>query len=274
MKSRYKIDQFQPILDSLVLDERNFRLIETNYTKDIRIGDNRLFFSDQDFCPLEMKLLNLVRSEVDNYEGKFKEVISENDIDFYSGYELMNGECYDVWKVDVDGAYWECAKKNHIIAEKSIAYYEFHKDEFSNGAKKARLKALGSLATQKRDQEYIKGKRHGVAKIKVNQVWRNCYLHVCEEVDMMMRDICVNWYGQAYYYYWDCVFIDQSVDPEEVKDFIYNRYGYGSKFDASTVYVNGGGEVNGRLIDLKKLENGEHADYPIRMDSILDIELV
>lgn len=264
--NRYKLKDFEPIKRMLIDSERSFLTEETNYTRKIKLNRSSVLFSDDEFDAPEMKLINLVRDDAKKVSDIPK--VSESDIAWYESYGMVNGEGYEVYKLDIDSAYWSLGIKKGIISERTNNF--FLNNLFKNGQKKARLKALGSLATKKIITKYDKGVNVEIepGKLKIttcNSYNRNIYLNICLEIDMLMRALSVRYFKYARYYYWDCIFLDKKVDINEVVKYVNEELGYSCKIDETRIYANFGKDFNGSIIDVNKLVKKEHCEYPVKV---------
>jgi hypothetical protein len=284
MESRYNLEKFPEVFASLKRDKRSFVSEETNYTKKIRVdGKDPILFSDDAFDPTEMKLINLVRSDVKAIPLQ-KQIpkVNETDIAWYESYGMENGSGYHVYKLDIDSAYWGFAAKSGIISERTDEFFKRNKGRFLNGPKPARLKALGSLATKKIVSIYEDGEEVEVAVVEgkvvpspgsgrlkgtvVNDYNRNIYLGICLEIDMLMRTLAMRYYKHARYYYWDCIFLDTGVDIDDVVRYVNEDLGYTCKVDKTRIFANFSKGVNGSIIDVNKLQEKKHHEYPVRVE--------
>ena len=252
-----EVIEYPQIKKSLIKDKFDFVVTETNYTKTIKQSNLRLFFTDDEKDFNELKLLNMVKRDAKLYIKNQSEQIKnvhESEIDFYKFFEYSNfkknpNELTHVYKIDLSSAYWSHAVGMGIISKESQDFFlkmdsldtytdkKGKKSGFINGSKKARLKALGSLATRKLKTTYINGLQDGIPSIVQNEFLRNLYLVVCDEVDKIMKSICNHYKADAIYYYWDCVFLNaENIKPEDVLKFI-KKFGFNAKFDESYISV-------------------------------------
>lgn len=221
-------EEFLSFKNQLINNKLSFTTLETTYTKRIKLEKNNFMFSNDKRDYNELKLINLVKKDCQNFCDKNTlDPIHETDIDFYKFYSknLFNDQYKYVWKIDLSSAYWSYAKNNFIITPETINFFETNKNNFFNGEKKARLKALGSCATKKLKTIYEKGKISGDPTIIVNDQLRNLYLHICNEIDRVMKTVAVKFSKHCIYYYWDCLFIENCIDPDEIIKFI-NQFNF------------------------------------------------
>ena len=256
-------DQYGDFKRQLQGNKFNFQTIETTYTKRIKTESKNFMFSDDKRDFNELKLINLVKKDCNKFcdTNNLPELV-ESDIDFYKFYSngLFDSEYKYVWKIDLSSAYWTYAINCGMIQESTVDFFEQNKDNFFNGPKKARLKALGSCATKKLQTNYLEGVQFGDPVLLVNDVLRNLYLNVCNEVDRVMKAIAHHYKGDCIYYYWDCLFINQKIDPLEVIEFI-KQFGFNAKFEKSAVTVKT--KYVPMLCDIQK-----NIDYPVRKSDL------
>lgn len=267
---RRRLNEFAETKKSLIDFRADFTVTETNYTKNLKTGKQRVFFSDDKKDFLELKLMNLTKRDAKKYcEENQLDKITESQIDWYKYTENANSifkrnsinGYLEVYKLDLSGAYWVQAINLGVLSKETIDFFNDNKDKFINGAKQARLKALGSCATRKLISEYKNGRLVGNPRLSFDEVLRNLYLNICRDVDNVMKSICLKFHKNTIYYYWDCVFIDVSdIDINEVVNFTL-ECGFKSKFETSVVKVNKDYQPN--LKDFEK-----NIQYPIKKDEL------
>lgn len=213
---------FEDYVKSLKRKEFDFEVSKTSYTRKIRHQGKTIFFNEDGGSDMQaLSLINMVRNNAKKFLGS----TSFQERDTYIHFsELINKPKSDevIWKIDIRSAYWNMALKRGIIEEvtnkKLLELFEYEPAEMM---KKARLKALGSLATKKTTQIYQKGKL--VDEKFSKEKTRELYMDICRDVDALMRD-CINENGRAVFYYWDCVFIPDGFEAGVIKYFKDRKY--------------------------------------------------
>ncbi len=203
-------------LKKMIADKKSFKLETTNYTKKVKKGDDSLLFNDEGQGDQGvLSLISMVRSDAKDYlaKNKLPEDINPKYFDL-----VERPPETEITKVDVRGAYWSYAMQKGIIKEKTNQFLHEKYDK-SESLKKARLKALGSLATCKKYFSYINGEQ--IEYEERLQETYELYLFICEGIDQMMRDITMQIDG-AFYYYWDCIFCRREV-TKQVIDYIKSK---------------------------------------------------
>jgi hypothetical protein len=258
---RLRTEEYLQFKNQLREVKGDFELIETTYTKRINLASNKFMFADDYNDYRELKLINLTKKDCQDFCDK-KQIsdIHESEIDFYKFYSknLFNNEYKHVYKVDLTSAYWTYAVNQGIISKETNDYFLEHEKNFINGGKKARLKALGSCATKKLKTIYKGGVQEGYPTIIVNDQLRNLYLNICNEIDRVMKSVSIKFSSYCIYYYWDCLFLENSVNLKDVQDFI-ECFGFKSKFENSVITANT--KYAPGLRDIKT-----NIVYPIRKD--------
>lgn len=221
------LSEFDSFLKSAKKEFDDFTVHKTNYTRKIKYENMTFIFNETG--ETNMRLLSLigkVRRDSIKYIEK-NTVPNEYDlsVEFFS--LVDRPPTTYITKVDVRGAYWETAKKLGVITEDTDEYL---RSNFSNTKimKEARLKALGSLATEKQITRYINGEEQEFS-IK-RQPTKDLYIYICHCVDKLMRETAEEING-VFYYYWDCIFADEKAE-KKVVEYILSR-GYSTKTERS-----------------------------------------
>jgi hypothetical protein len=237
-----KITMFDEYLKRLVIDKATFTVAGTSFTKKLTIqndsiadfgnkiyvGDDTIIFNE-DGCQdaKALQLINKVRNEAAgfNLEQIPKGELQNNWFDL-----TEKPEETVIAKVDVKSAYWETALKLGVISQETNKY--LHSNFSGKELKKARLKALGSLATRKVTTFYEKGVKVDVQMKEENT--RTLYMYICSILDEIMQGAVFNLAG-AFYYYWDCVFVSEQYH-KEVMQFLHD-YEYGSTVELTQLEI-------------------------------------
>lgn len=214
----FHIKTYMKYLDFLKKERRSFRLETTNYTKKIIEGTESTIFNNEGESDFELlSLINRVRSDAKLYMNKHI-LPTDFDVNYFDMSEKPPKTV--VSKIDIRGAYWSFALKTGIISEKTNKYLidTYGRTEM---LKRARLKALGSLATHKRYFSYVDGVHVEELFIEKSQDTRDMYIMICQGIDQVMKEIIMEIPG-AFYYYWDCIFCDEKVS-REVEEWIKKK---------------------------------------------------
>lgn len=259
-EQRFDVSEFKDVLNQLKKNKNNFKLIETKHTKRIRLEKQILFFSEDVKCYKELTLINKVKKDAKNYIEK-KEENKKTDLNkinfYYYNKTSWNGKEYrEVYKLDLTSAYWQLSINEGIISKETFDFWEENKESFLNGHKKARLKALGSLATEKIEITYVNGKEEQISKI-CNEMQRNLYIYVCERVDEVMRIITYKFRNFIIYYYWDCFFICHKAPIKKIIKEV-KKLGFLSKFEKEKILIQ---QNNNKHNFIVGYSNNHH--YPI-----------
>ncbi|HQJ89913.1 MAG TPA: hypothetical protein PLB70_04790 [Paludibacteraceae bacterium] len=214
----YKLKYFDEYREEMKLRGMNFSVSSTSYSKKVKTDKFTVIFNETgDFDPKILGLINSVRKDGRDYLKK-EPKLRDSTIFWYDLFEVPE-EDEIICKVDLRSAYWIIAQRMGLVAPKSDnllrSYYEGHPVKIM---KNARVKSLGSLATNKKIEYYEHGKKiHDLTEFKTEPT-RDIYLEVCRRVDELIRD-CVSTVPGCVYYYWDCVFVKQKYSEDAVQFF-------------------------------------------------------
>jgi hypothetical protein len=179
-----------------------------------------------------LKLLNKVKVDISKCTNEnFK---SDSKIFWY----LVNinnatSEKMNVYKVDLNSAYWAVALQQGVISKETDEYYRTNTMFMTDKIRKSyRVKALGMLATKKTTQVYENNIL--VHEETKSAETKDIYISICEQVDILMR----RYLSKAVYYYFDCLFIEDQNTAYEVMNEIRTVYGIDSKLKPDMIYLN------------------------------------
>ena len=258
---RLPLTDYGKFVKQLINKGSSFKVIETSYTKRIKVGKNTILFADKPITPPELKLIQQIRQSADEFEVATM-TEGKPQIDFYKFYDFQNHKKINGVKIDLNQAYWQAATNIGLITPEIQYYFEeckselvsYYADEFDpekdlqrqkkTVIKLARLRTLGALATRKTLRTY-EGGELVEESTETNEPHRQLYLYLCEQVAEVMSAIAYEFSRHVIYYYWDCIFLSSNVDTEKVNQRI-KELGYNSKID-------GQGEFN--------IIKGQHVSY-------------
>lgn len=217
MKTRYyKLNEYEDYLYDLKKRKLDFELSLTTYSRKIKTQSYIVMFNEDgagDYSTL--KLINNVRNDAKKY-SLLGGGVQDGYIHFF---DLLNKPENNklVSKVDIRGAYWNRAIKKGVISNNTNEkFIDLFSGSPAEDMKKARLRALGSLATQKRIEIYERGCIIPESIRVETQPTKPIYMGICEDIDTLMRDVSYNTPG-VFYYYWDCVFVAKEYTKDVVK---------------------------------------------------------
>jgi len=223
--SYYHISQFLEYKNLLIKNKKSFVLIETQYTRRIDIPDEDLCLIFNETGKQDIKLLGLinrVRKDA-NYYMAIRPYIKEKYIGFYDIWEIPDSDEI-ICKVDIRAAYWTYACMKDILSEET---HNFFLDNYTNSnyeeSKKARLKALGALATRKRRTIFTDGIEDENQPEPEDQPTKALYLDICRGIDNLMVQ-CYDNVDGVISYYWDCIFIRKKFAPIAIEFFKSQKY--------------------------------------------------
>lgn len=263
----FEMSEFTPFKNNLIERGASFYVKETNFTKIIEIptkkGKKRVKFCDEESDNYGFKLMNYAKADAlkflkESKEGKtsYKGFNKESaHIDFFRFYgedrKIVKG-----YKVDIVSAYWSLAINEGIISDKTINYFNKNKGNFVS-SKKARLKALGSLATTKIEYRYTNGVRDGEVTLNYVKETKELYLWICEKIAEVMKAVASIFNKNIIYYYWDCLFFDDDIDKNKLIS-ICKELGYQVTFETATFLLNRGDYID------EIVEKRSKKRYPIK----------
>ncbi len=205
-----KLDSFPDFLKDCIDSKKDFWIEATSYTKKFVFEDEQIIFNPDGKSDTRiLTLISKVRSDAANYRGETRNThIDYSDL-------LQPPPKGEICKIDVKGAYWNCALMMNVIKETTNQYlldmYENTKE-----MKEARLKALGSLATKKIFTFYENGLQVE-QKVKTLPT-KPVYMEINRNIDELMKRTNVKCDG-VFFYYWDCIFVEKRFS-QDVVDYI------------------------------------------------------
>lgn len=265
-----KLKNFDNFKRQLIQQQLDFFISSTSYTKTITVKKKKFLFTDEPTSPIQLKLINLSREDGLKFlNSNSYEPVESQDIKFYQYTDsYKNQQVIKGYKIDLTSAYWVEAMNLGIISPKTNAYYlEYCQIQDNEGNmildKKSRLKALGSFATKKHIQTYEKGKMVSELVQPFNEDLRSLYLYICEKVSKVMQIVSDRYRKQSIYYYWDCLFFSENIDPQEVRNLL-KRLGFNSTVEKSEFAILKGKYLS-KLIDVNK-----KIEYPIKRTDLIN----
>lgn len=213
----YPMKYFPQLLWRIKKNEEDFKLIKTTYTKKIITKDETIFFNEEGEDDMKgLLLIGAVRKDAKKYlEKNTIEKIYASKTDFFNLLDIVKSNQVIV-KIDFKAAYWTYALDKGIITqqtnEKFLEWYENIDVYYS---KEARLKAIGSLATTKFTNVYIKGRWHHAEPV-YREPTRDLYMSICNGIDNLMKDVNYE-IPNCVYYYWDCIFMEKGHEQQAIE---------------------------------------------------------
>jgi hypothetical protein len=205
----------------------------SNYTRIVDFPDGDRFIFNENGKPdgYLLNLVSMVRDDADDFEknGSFlKRNKDPNPPKYFSLKSIPKGLIGDEvvgYKIDLSSAYWVAARNMGIVSDKTnqyfqnrwINYVEMGTKKPNTEAKKARLAALGSLASTKKFERYEDGEKLDILIEPKVYKHRDLYISVQRYVDDIMQKIMMQT-KTVFYYYVDCFFVVKAEYGENVKD--------------------------------------------------------
>jgi len=260
-KIRYvDIQYYDDYFASLKRRQCTFELSKTSYSRKIKQQRDTTIFNDgakQDYDLLP--LINCVRQDALNYIGRTNFQMREEFINFFDFFKRPSSDEV-MWKIDVKSAYWIASlKKGSTSEETNERLIWLFKDRPAKEMKAARLKALGSLATQKTKQWWEEGKM--INEEVKTEITKGLYMDICRDVDNLMRD-CVSNNQSVIYYYWDCIFVPKNTAKgvlEYFQDLKYDVTVEETTLEYIDIFNDGGGYIT---------STSDSKSYMVRKESI------
>ncbi len=218
------IDKYQEYIQDLVRRKMDFKVSLTNYSRKVSLEHGTMIFNPKGKPEVNtLSLINRVRKDAKNYMAS-NEFIKPVNIRWYDLIDDIPSDNEVIYKVDIRSAYWNTAIKMGVVTDETNDFFLDAFDGFNpERMKKARLKALGSLATTKRIVHYENGKMLPDKEEFKTEATKILYMHICKIVDEVMRD-CVYTIPGCFFYYWDCIFVKASHKKEVVNYFKKKKY--------------------------------------------------
>ena len=157
----------------------------------------------------ELSFISSVRRYAEGI-GKPRLPFTSDDIRYLRFNERIPPEVTNIVEIDVNSAYWNIAYQEGYISKK---LYEKGNDR-KTISKRARLVALGSMASVRKEYEFD-GNTMKFSGYLVNNVTRSYFFDIAKKLDDLMSDCFDNVNG---YFYW----VDAFFVPIEYGDFCYN----------------------------------------------------
>jgi hypothetical protein len=213
-----KLTFFDNVFKPLVKGKKTFELLSTSYTKKIKASDKSIIFNNEGHGDMSLlALINKVRRD-----GKAYDKMSCPG--FVPQFDVFNIPDEDevICKIDIKGAYWEYAKKMGLLSKDTIDFFHGkYGNVDSKHSKSVRLKALGSLATKKVVERYMLGVKYDSLTTIQMQDTRDIYMNIRSGIDTLIRRICAQNPGVAYYYV-DCIFVKKGKFADDARDYLLN----------------------------------------------------
>ncbi len=259
---------YKKFKDDIIKKKQDFIITSTNYTKKVKIDGVSIIFNTTGKRDNKiLKMINSVRRDADIFLLENNK-ITNSYINFFK--LIGDPRKQSISKVDVHAAYWMDALYRGIISKKSDnLLHKLYKD--TDNMKKARLKALGSLATRKRIETYIKGKlapeQYIEGKLYRNPAYkvektREIYMDICRDIDRLMIEASQA-VPKTFYYYWDCIFVNSDFEWEAIEYF--KNSGYSSHTDITElefIKIGDGGYL---------ISKQDDKSYMVRKDDIFKL---
>jgi len=210
---------FDNVFNPLIKGAKTFELYSTSYTKKIKGADKSIIFNAEGHGDMSLlALINKVRRD----GKKFGSVDKYTFVPQFDLFRMPEEEDI-IMKIDIKGAYWECAKKMGLLSKDTIDFFDNkYNNVDSKYSKNIRLKALGSLATKKIVERYLYGvKQNELTTIQIEDT-RDTYMFVRHKIDELIRNVCYENPGVCYYYV-DCLFVKKGIHSELAKKYILDN---------------------------------------------------
>jgi hypothetical protein len=199
-----RLKAYNTFLKALVEGKEDFILEYTNYTKKIRHKGDVYHFNEEGKNDIQqLNLINRVRRDVVGY--KRQTYATEKDLTLFKLFNIPTDT--PGFKLDVTSAYWQYAINNGVLSNGTVKFLN-NLDRSIQEKKKMRLKALGSLATTKTINHFIKGKINYDLSETHTQETKGLYIEIKQGIDQMMQGLSKDF--NLYYYFVDCVFSDDN----------------------------------------------------------------
>lgn len=218
----------------------NVIVSKTRYSIKIDFGKKKVFLNkDGNSNGNVFQLINKIKKDCNNYlSGNKINTTKSKDIFWYYYNELSGAtdKVTNIAKIDLKSAYWTKGINIGMISKETNDYFNSLKFDSVKDKKAARLKALGSLATVKSIEKYIRGVRQKDFNDPVyDEQQRDMYMYICNEVAKDMQTVLYDVNG--IYYYWDCIFIDVNSISRVTEIFKILGYDFSIEIDNAEVIL-------------------------------------
>ena len=211
------VDSDSDILRFLKRNKTPFKVFFTNNTTKIETAIQRWVCLKGGFTYADFAFMKKVKKEV---EGTVKEEIPAQKINYFSFRSMQVGTYDQVEEIDLNGAYWKCARNLGYISE------DLYKEGLTVD-KKTRLAALGGLATMKTVYEFD-GKKEKPLDPIFNPVTRSVFFDISRDVgSSMMRAMSVA--GRSAMFMWVDAMVINSTVKQDMQDYLRDAEGYETK---------------------------------------------
>lgn len=214
----YLVNFFQEEFKKLIDAKKSFEYIRTSFTKKLKTERQTIIFNNDGIGDdLILSLINRVRKDAIKFMEANEHKINDNEKIYFLDMFSLPVENEITVKVDLTSAYWRFSKLENVITKETDDYFNTtFADRTEKERKEIRLKALGSLATRKQIETFENGKS---VNFEVDeQQTKRVYMHVCRQVDKIMRDCAFSCEG-CIFYYWDCMFVRKQYEKEIIDFF-------------------------------------------------------
>ena len=163
----------------------------------------------------------------------------------------------NVVEFDVNKAYYTTAYRMRLIDK------EFY-DKCMGLPKDTRLRLIGSLATQKRRIEYVKGRPTSYTPPRKDDILRYAWFNIVDYVDQCLKDVA-NMCGDKFLFYWvDGIYIEgKGSDYKVALDMVSKKYGLDFKEDGVEQITMELDEMGNRFVGVYKtsMKNSDKRKY-------------
>lgn len=202
------------LLRNLIYEKHNFCVKKTNYSTIIELPSGEKYLCmDEKSGKKYFFAMNKLLSEIKKNQIEIDEV-NRNNIFYYGVSEHLSKKkikwqlISDVYNIDIKSAYASVLKKYGFISE------DFFNNEVSKWDKPTRLKAVGSLATNKIIYHYQEGMCISVHAEK-NDYTRNLFFLCCHEIGQLLNRISNN--CPSFLFYWvDGIYFSKESDAKKI----------------------------------------------------------
>lgn len=287
--NNFGLNKYDEVLAMLIDEKFNGQTIETAFTKRIKSEDyKQCVFANEPTHPQVLKLISMIRKDAEKFikSDKSAEITKKTtyEIEFYQFVdrsEFTNNKLIEGTKIDLNEAYWQTGLNMGLISVETddFLYSIFwgldflgnplSEEKIKKKRKKARLKALGSLATRQKITDWAdgkiidKGENEENPRIETKDLQRQLYLTICDLVANVMGSLIYEFFENVIYYYWDCIFVDSKINESKIFESI-EKLGYKAKVEGRTNFKINKFDVVANILDTKT-----NIDYPIDKDSVI-----
>lgn len=221
-KMYYKAGTIKTLIDSFKAHSDTFTLSFTGYTALIKNHTQKTdYFCIKENCRSPFEVTQKIKASILGSEIYVDKIFSHS-VKYFSMNNIKDCQFKEVYNIDINNAYPTSLKKLGFIDSELFNYLD--------GLDKiTRLKAIGQIATKKTVFEFINGQQNGLPYIKENELLRNVWFAICQDVGETI-DLCRKKTDSFLFFWFDGIYFSDKSEAEKITKIIEDC-GYKCKFE-------------------------------------------